>query len=234
MNETKSEVRARELLCRALIEATVNVHNKEFSECKETADCSEAHLRRMSEILGIPTARNTSARKKSGKKVLIALLIAAALLLASCAMIIYQDRIQAFFEEVFDSHLRVTFEGTLPEREGIITEFYELTYVPEGYELTGTIRSKAVNRLMWENHDGETLMFEQTCYIGTIFDVKGETTRLDVKDYDVYYRKVRFHHYVWYSGNYRFILRSSAQLPMEELEKIIKETNSFKRVSDEK
>ena len=107
MEKTRMNKTDKMLFRQALIEAFVRKYERELNECQETAVCSEAHTRRMNEIISQSAQRE---RRKDHRKWIVALLVAAALLLTACSVYAYQDEIRSFIEKVYEDYIKVTYD----------------------------------------------------------------------------------------------------------------------------
>lgn len=208
----------RELFGRALNEALSRKYERELAECQETAQCSEAHIQRMNEIIG-QSAR--AERRKGRRKWIVALLVAAALLLTACTVYAYHEELRTFIERVHDSHIQVTYdhETDAPSAD-MLAENYMLSYVPDGYVLTGELYLSTLSRCAWENSEGEYIKFEQCVLDSTNFalDVMlGETTVISCENFDVYCRSSDTYTYIWNDGIYSFKIKSSVPLTEDVL-----------------
>ena len=212
---------SEELFGKALAEALSRKYDGELSQCHETAQCSDEHLKEMKAIMRSGGGANKP--KRSGKKKwVIALLVAAVLLLAGCSAYVYRDEIRDFIEEIYDKHIKITYDkGEQPSSGVEITENYTLTYLPEGYFSVSEFYSSTGNVCIWQNSEGGYLMFEQY-YLDLssfLIDVEsGVTSIIQYDEYSVYYRATEVHSYIWNDGKYA--LKISASMPLSEEEVI--------------
>lgn len=212
----------KELFRRALTEAFVRKYEQELAECRETADCSEAHMLCMQEIVA-QSAR--AERRKDRRKWIVALLVAAALLLTACTVYAYQEEIRAYIEHIHDEHIKVTYDTETGSPEaGVLTEGYTLGYVPDGFVLREEQHWLSQSKYVWENTEGHWLTFEQCAIDSTNYGldaVVGETMVILCDEYEVYYRQTKVHSYIWNNGLYSFKITSDCSLSKDELENII-------------
>lgn len=211
------------LFGRALIEATYNAYQRDLSLCEDTEQCSERHIERMNEILGLSSSGKFGFGKPRRRTVIAIVLAIALLLTGCCATYIYRDEISGFIEIIEKEGIRVIFEGTdradYPDK---IEERYVLRSVLEGYELVKTVEDPGLNRQTWKNADGDVIVFEQSL-IGTIYGFNsevGETEILTVGGQNVYFRRIEKYYYLWCDGKYCMKLESSRELSFEEFEKM--------------
>ena len=210
------------LFRQALTEAFVRKYERELNECQETAVCSEAHTRRMNEIINQSAQRE---RRRDRRKWIVALLVAAALLLTACSVYAYQDEIRSFIEKVYEDYIKVTYDDESENQEmKIISEYYTLGYVPDGYTLTKEIRIPASMNLEWENAEGQYLAFEQRVLDGTNYGLDGEVGETNVivcGEYSVYCRSGNVHTYIWNDGNYSFMITTPYALSDDMLIRLV-------------
>jgi hypothetical protein len=93
--------------------------------------------------------------------------------------------------------------------------------VPEGYELVNEIRGMSVGEYIWSDENGNSIIFEQLVWDGTIYSIDsetGETTMIVCGTMEVYYRATQLHTYIWNDGTYSFKLSVPQPLSEGELE----------------
>ena len=121
----------RELFRRALQEAFIRKFDRELEDCPFSTTCSEAHTRRMQEILA---QSSRAERRRDRRKWVVALLVAAALLLTACTVYAYREEIRAYIERVFSTHITITYvEETDGEYVDKLDERYTLDYAGRIY-----------------------------------------------------------------------------------------------------
>ena len=217
MNDTN-----RELFKKALSDALSQKYGAEISECGEDTACSQKHYVKMQKIVGGDIYKT---KRRFSKKALIAIIIAAALLLTGCAAAyVYRNEIGDFIEEIYDTHIKLTYGGE-QNFAGEIQEQYELTYVPSGYEKTSEKVTRVYIFYKYENEDKKALNFRQEPVGGIILGFNaegGHTTVFICGDTEVYCRifDTTFH-YVWSDGKYIFSIDSYEFLDETEIAKII-------------
>lgn len=218
MEKTRMNKTDKMLFRQALTEAFVRKYERELNECQETAVCSEAHTRRMNEIINQSAQRE---RRKDRRKWIVALLVAAALLLTACSVYAYQNEIRSFIEKVYEDYIKVTYNSGEEIPNSIkVFEHYSLTYVPEDYILTVELYLPTLSRCEWKNAEGQSIKFEQSAVEKANFmlDVEiGETTIISCDKYDVYCRSSDNYTYIWNDGAYSFKITSSVFLVEETL-----------------
>lgn len=210
-----------ELFKQALSEGLNNRFQSEIDNCSENIVCSRRHKIAMKAIInGHDTNRKVWSPKT---RKIVAILVAAALLLVSCA-IVYRNEIRSFIEKIYESFAIVTYsEGENEEKE--LEEIYELTYLPEGYEVESSETSSNVSRSVFSNSNGDTIAFDQCILDSANFylDVEnGYMLVMDIENPEVYYKKTQDRHcYIWNDGKYSMTFISTFELPTEELQLMI-------------
>ncbi len=207
-----------ELFKQAISEGLSQKFDSVVDNYTEKIVCSERHELAMKTIVyGKADVKRAWSPKM---KRIIAILVVAALLLTSCA-IIFHNEICEVFEEFF---VKLTYSGYGTE-SNTIEEVYELTYLPEGYNLT----DKKVRplRIQWEftNETNDVIKFEQRILDGSGFAVDSESgysQMNEIEKYDVFYRFTdKYHHYIWSDGKYAMSIKSKMDLSHEQIIQII-------------
>jgi hypothetical protein len=208
-----------ELFKQAISEGLSEKFDSIVDNCTEEIVCSDRHKLAMRTI--IYGKADTKKALSPKMKRIIAIIVAAALLLTSCG-IIFRNEIREVFEEFF---VKLTYSGDVTSGN-IIEQIYELTYLPEGYNLT--YKNVRPLRIKWEytNETNDMIQFEQHITGGSEFAVDSESGYSqikEIKEYDVYYRFTEeYHNYIWSNNKYTFHLTSDQKLSNEEIELIIK------------
>ena len=214
----------KQLFKRAILEALSQKYEQELAGCREDAKCSREHYLRVSEITGSPLVQ-VMGKRRSLRRTFVAVLIAAALLLAGCTAYVYRNAIKDFFEEVYDTHIKVSYSGEQIDNELYIKEFYSLSYVPEGYQLVREVKNEVCVRYIWESKSGDTLVFQQSLINESDFFLDSDTEDMQCIEYNgvfVYLRSVdNLWIYLWNDGKYGMYIDSDQKLSDDELEKII-------------
>lgn len=212
----------RDLFRQAVTEAFIRKFDRELADCPFSADCSEAHVSRMEAIMD---AGIGAARRKKRKSWVVALLVAAALLLTACTVYAYRGEIRDFIEKVYEERIRVTFYDPDKEIEYIIiTEYYTLGYVPEGYVLESEQKFPRVNRSKWVNEIGDYIIFEQHILDGSNYSMDSEYGQASVivcGEFEVYCSMAEVFNYMWNDGMYAYKIRSSEKISDDCLTQII-------------
>ena len=214
----------RDLFRLALTEAFVRKFDRELENCPFSAECSEEHVSKMETIIA---GAVRVEQKKKRRKWIMALLVAAALLLTACTVYAYRGEIREFIEKVYEERIRVSYYDVDNEPEGgIITEFYTLGYVPEGYVLESEQRFASTASSMWVKENNEYLVFEQHVldrFNSSMDSEYGQTSVIICGEVEVYCLISDIFYYMWNDGKYAYKICSSEQLPDNELARMISE-----------
>ena len=214
----------KQLFKSAILEALSQKYEQELAECREDAKCSKEHYLRISEITGLPLAR-VMGKRRSLRRTFVAVLIAAALLLAGCTAYVYRNAIKDFFEEVYDTHIKLSYSGEQTDNELYIKDIYSLSYVPEGYQLVREVKNEVCVRYIWESKSGDTLVFQQSLINESDFFLDSDAENMLCTEYNgisVYLRSSNnVWLYFWNDGKYGISIDSEQKLSDEVLEKII-------------
>ena len=219
---TKSDL---ELFKEALTEGISRHFQNEIDSFEGEVVISERHKRAMRTIFDGAKVRPfvwPSARAK-----IAAAALAASILLASCA-VAYRDEIRNFVEKVYEDYISVSFENS-DEAPKWIEEYYEPTYIPEGYVLNEHIKTNLQNIYCFENLEGYIICFKQQVLNGAVsFDSEhSEYDFIYISEMKVYYLvKENYYCYLWNDGKYALTIESTQQLSFEELENIINQTKN--------
>lgn len=206
----------------AISEGLNNRIQSVIDSCPENTIPSLRHRRAMATLLRQSKEQGSALTPKMRR--VIAVLVAAALLLASCA-IVYRKEIRGFIENIYESFIKVSYtEGDYPNIEPEIKEFYELTYLPEGYNSVNTVTTNSLLKSVFSNTKNK-IVFEQRVldYADFYLDVEeGYTKIVDIKNHEVYYRNTSYaNYYHWNDGKYSMRLISDFELSTDELQQII-------------
>lgn len=214
---TKSDL---ELFKEALTEGVSRHFQNEIDSFEGEVVISERHKRAMRTIFDGAQVRPfvwPSARAK-----IAAAALAASMLLASCA-VAYRDEIRNFVEKVYEDYISVSFENS-DEAPKWIEEYYELTYIPEGYYIKDHIQMDLSNRYVFGNEYGEEIIFCQTVLNKrTVLDSEhGEQYIIHVNEKEIYCLiSEKGCVYIWNDGRYALAIESQSPLDEEVLGKII-------------
>ena len=212
----------RELFRRALTEAFIRKFDRELEDCPFDGTCSDQHVRAMEAIVADGIKAEQIKKRKTW---IVALLVAAAVLMTACTVYAYRGEIRDFIEKVYEERIRVTYYDADKEpKAGIITEFYTLGYVPEGYVLKNEQRFPTVNNCSWENKQGNYIIFEQHILDGfnsSMDSEHGHTNVIICGEFEVYCLLAEVSNYMWNDGVYAYKIRSSEKISDDELAQII-------------
>ena len=208
----------QELFKQALVEGVNRRIDRELAACEEDVVFSRKHIKAMARIV-----KGKTPAKPINRKMIAILVAAAILLLAGCA-IIYRDEIRDFITDVREFFVKVTFDEGDNESK-YIEEVYELTYVPEEYELEREHVDRKFVQFIYKNSDGYKIKFIQQPLdvSGFYVDVEHDYDNLSaVSGYEIYYRYTNgTYYYIWNDGKYALKLNLSEELSLQELEIII-------------
>ena len=214
---TKSDL---ELFKETLAEGLSIRFQNEIDSCQEEIIISERHERAMRTIFNGAQVRPIiwpSARAK-----IAAVIVAATMILASCAAV-YSEEIRGFIETVYEDYISIGFENP-DESPRQIEEYYELTYLPEGYYIEDHIQIDLLNRYKMKNAQEETIVFDQRVLSDkfTLDSEHGEQYMVCIKDKEIYCRVYDTgYRYIWNDGRYSLCITSSNPIDEETLGKII-------------
>ena len=214
----------RDLFRKAVTEAFIRKFERELEDCPFTADCSAEHIRAMEAIVagGIK-----AAQRKNLRKWVVTLLVAAALLLTACTVYAYRGEIRDFIEKVYEERIRVSYYDADEEpKADIITEFYTLGYVPEGYVLESEQRLPAISKIKWVNKQGCYIILEQHILDGSNYSMdteNGQTSVIICGEFEVYCLLSDISFYTWNDGTYAYKIYSPDEISNDELTRMISE-----------
>ena len=214
----------RDLFRKAVTEAFVRKFERELEDCPFSADCSDQHVSRMEAIMTDGLKAIQSRKRKSW---VVALLVAAALLLTACTVYAYRGEIRDFIEKIYEERIRVSFYDAEEEIEGgVITEFYTLGYVPEGYVLESEQRLPAISKIKWVNKQGCYIILEQHILDGSNYSMdteNGQTSVIICGEFEVYCLLSDISFYTWNDGTYAYKIYSPDEISNDELTRMISE-----------
>ena len=217
-------INQRDTLKKALFEAMSEKYDNELSniDSEQKIICSKKHYLKLSAIFGFKVNQN----KKYFVRILVGILIAA-LILTGCTAYVYRNEIKEFFVEIYEKHISVTYDNdnkTTMSNDDLIS--YEVTYIPEGYELVNELNNSLYIFYEWQDVNGNSITLQQVTFDGTDFYIDAENGNTDIlsyEQYEIYFRKFdNSSNYIWNDGIYAFTLTSTEQLSDEDLFKIIK------------
>ena len=217
-------INQRDTLKKALFEGMSEKYENELSniDSEQKIICSKKHYLKLRAILGFKVNQN----KKYFVKILVGILIAA-LILTGCTAYVYRNEIKEFFVEIYEKHIRVTYDNdnkTTMGNDELIS--YKVTYIPEGYELINELNNSLYIFYEWQDVNGNSITLQQVAFDGTGFYIDAENGNTDIlicDQYEIYCRKFENTcSFIWNDGNYAFRLISTVQLDSDELFKIIK------------
>ena len=208
------------LFGRALLEAVTWKLDDTLSQYNETLRITDEHSRCVKKTL-----RSYKLRRR---RKIIAAIVAATLILTGCTVgyEIFKEEVGAFIERIDNDSVDVGYNGSV-EGPNAVENVYELSYIPEGYELTKSVIGQWYIRYVWENKDNHIIVFDvdntdkNSHYI---IDNEGtESNLFYYNDIEVYRRKGNDSNYVniWVMDSYMMFLSTTYELSEEELVRII-------------
>ncbi|MBQ8767444.1 MAG: DUF4367 domain-containing protein, partial [Clostridia bacterium] len=96
---------------------------------------------------------NTTPKRMAVLAAVIALLVAGTMSVSAV-----REPVLKIITEIFDTHIDLNFEG---QTTTVITEEYELTWLPEGFEVAGKMKNKKTIHTEYKNDGGDIIHFMQ-------------------------------------------------------------------------
>lgn len=208
------------LLKRALIQGVSERYDAELAESKKSVACSQAHLLKMSEILGFDVQKVQRARRR--KRVAAAIILAAALAIGTLTVCANRDQIRDFFIQIYEEYIVMVFPGE--QQTEVLTEHYKVGYVPDGYKLSMEHKDSFSTKCEWQNEDGLTITFLQMSLNSELrYDGEhGSSAIIEHNGLEIYCRiDEDFASYTWNDGMYVYDIYDRTILPVEEILKMI-------------
>ena len=209
-----------DLFKQAIREALDKKIDEAINSENETLDVSKKHKIAMRTILRgkIPTEGKVSAKRVR----IIAIVAIIALLLASCA-VIYREEIGKLRVKILERYDLIT--SSDKETYAAIEEIYELTYIPDGYELKNSSVLPRTVVYEYNDADGNRLILNQNVIDKNLYHIdneNGEREIITVNNFSIYYRQSSEQHiFLWNNEKYVFLLCSDINFSTDELTKII-------------
>lgn len=209
-----------DLFKQAIREALDKKIDEAINSENETLDVSKKHKIAMRTILRgkIPTEGKVSAKRVR----IIAIVAIIALLLASCA-VIYREEIGKLRVKILEKYDLIT--SSDKETYAAIEEIYELTYIPDGYELKNSSVLPRTVVYEYNDADGNRLILNQNVIDKNLYHIdneNGEREIITVNNFSIYYRQSSEQHiFLWNNEKYVFLLCSDINFSTDELTKII-------------
>ena len=220
MSFTETDRRKRsKLLGQAAFEALTANLETTLAQSTEPVQMSPGHVQRVQKIF-----RSYILRRR---RKMIAAIVAATLLLGGCAFgyEIFKEEIGSFIETIHPDEIVVSYNGN-SEDPKTVKNVYELTYVPEGYELSRSEISRWGILLIWNGQHGESISFLVDTLQNLAYHLDNEGTESNLfyyNDIEIYRRKANDSNYVnlWVMDSYMMHLSTTYELSEEELARII-------------
>lgn len=206
------------LLKRALIQGVSERYDAELAENKKSVACSQAHLLKMSEILGYDVQKTQKVRKI----IAAAIILAAALAIGTLTVCANRDQIRDFFIQVYEGYIVLKISGD--PMSSTITEHYEVKYIPNGYVMIKEDFTILNTYYEWVNDTNKTLSFSQWS-LGADINLNGEDGNMIVIEHnDLHIYCIQYDDsisYTWNDGKYILDIHDRTGLPIDEIMKII-------------
>lgn len=205
----------------ALIDAFMLDAEEAIASCPPPITVSEAHEKRMREILSNKPRRRVSYRKV-GKRV-IALLVAALLIFLTGCAVFYQ-KIVDFIVTTFDKYSRV--ERSVPNKEYSqnIDEIKMPTVMPEGYELTEEYMLSLSYVQKWTHTTGDFIVYKQANADSSHHNIDNESshyTKIQIGQNIIFYHSNgSVNTYMW-QNEYSFCITSTVTFSEDEIAMIV-------------
>ena len=210
----------KELFKQAVNEGFMIRMERDTAVIEKDIICSEGHYQKLSEIFGFEV-KKPKIKRKTIRRTVAAILIAAALLLAGCTAVVYKEKIGNFFTTAFETYIKGYFVNDDSENNSIIEEYYILTYVPEGYELTENNESSIWIQYKWKNAHNDMIVFEQVIIDTTRFTLdteNGNSSAVEYAGITIYCQTIdKYNYYVWCDEKYSYLLKISTEMEKENL-----------------
>lgn len=209
-----------DLFKQAIREALDKKIDEAIKSENEEINVSKKHKIAMRTILRgkIPTEGRVSPKTVR----IIAIVAIIALLLASCA-IIYREEIGKLRVKILERYDLIT--SSDKETYAAIEEIYELTYIPDGYELKNSSVLPRTVVYEYNDADGNRLILNQNVIDKNLYHIdneNGEREIITVNNFSIYYRQSSEQHiFLWNNEKYVFLLCSDINFSTDELTKII-------------
>lgn len=210
-----------DLFKQAIREALDKKIDEAINSENETLDVSKKHKIAMRTILRgkIPTEGRVSAKRVR----IIAIVAIIALLLASCA-VIYREEIGKLTVVILERYDLITHSDNSGTPLSIEEE-YELSYVPNGYDLKDVITTENTVIRTYSNSDENNIIFNQNV-VGNahilLDNEHGNSETYKIGDLIVYFRPSSDKFvYLWNDEKYIVIISSDIKFSIDELTKII-------------
>lgn len=208
----------QELFKQALVEGVNRRIDRELAACEEEVFFSRRHIKAMNRII-----KGKTPAKPINRKMIAILVAAAILLLAGCA-IIYRDEIRSFITDFREFFVKVTFDKGESESR-VIDEVYELTYIPDGYEIESEYMDRHMVQYIIKGSEGDIIKFVQRPLDMSSFYIDIEhdyDNSMRIGQYEIYYRYTNTtYSYIWNDGKYALNIYSSEFLSEDIIKAII-------------
>ncbi len=208
----------------AILEGLSQRFEEEMETCTEDANCSSAHYRKMSDILGFTVSR-PKKYSRIPKKAIVAIIVAAILLLTACTAYVFRNEIAGWIEQVYDGDIAKL--SNVEENNGsmMIEENYSLGFVPDGYKLTKENSSPTCVEEIFNDDNGNRIIFRQRPLSAYDINVNAEgndSIQINCGGNEIYFKDTKLGcTYIWKNEKYYFSITSSDEIGLDALEKML-------------
>ena len=207
-----------ELFKQAINEGLSRRFDKISSSFTDEIVCSGGHELAMRSIVYGKASEKRALSPKTRR--IIAILVAAALLLTGCGML-FRNQIR---EAIREFYVAITLSDKVGG-ESAIEEIYELSYVPDGFNLKTQVIESINTLFIYENEANQIIWFEQRISEGSTFIIdteSGYSKMMNISEHDIYFRETNHYtYYIWTSDKYAFYIKTNMESAHIEIVSII-------------
>lgn len=206
------------LLSEMLAESLCEDYDEIIRTSGMTADCSEEQKQRIRDtVYGKKPARINWSNAWKIAVALLGLLIA----LTGCAFGVWLgQKVLGFIEYAYEEYIWLESDT---DEQTTLEDIYELTYVPDGFELCEELITPNMVEYKWKNSEEKYLKLTQTpTYAQLYLDAQNEFAMfVEHRDIEIYYRAHEHSYtYIWCNDKNSFQLYSTVPIN-EHIIKII-------------
>lgn len=209
-----------DLLKRAILEGVDAKYKHILANSQVDATCSGVHHQKLDVIMGFDTRRVQRSRKI--KKIVTVILIAAMIGIACLTTYAYRNQIRELFIQIFDDAILLEYPGEQPT--GLVDEIYQITYIPDGYEIVEKQENPMGVFCEWHDASGNLIIFRQMP-INTMIGIDGDdgsSSLVQHGELQIYCReKNGIKRYFWNDGKYVMNIVNGGGHSLEEVLKMI-------------
>ena len=163
----------KELFLKAFSEADLLDMQKYQTKADFKHEFSEAFEKKMSRLIAKESRISFNTRKKLTNALLAALIAVFVLITGLMSVSASREKIVEFVERVFSTNTQITLNENSASTPETIETAYTLGYVPEGFELKQYDADDFSVLAIWENKNGEIIVFKQIVLNGN-FSIDNE------------------------------------------------------------